>query len=58
MHVFAADDEFLNLNSTFVNLENFGVTHQLFDRVITIESIATENLDSISSSLIGGIATE
>lgn len=56
--MFAADDEFLNLSSPFVNLENFGVTHQLFDRVITIESIATENLDSISSRLIGSITSE
>ena len=51
-HVLSADDEFLNLISSLVDLENFGVSHKLLNRVILVVTVSAKYLDSISSVLV------
>ena len=56
--MFAANNEFLDLGGTFIDLENFGVTHQFFNWIITVETVTTMNLNSVSSVLIGSITSK
>ena len=44
---FPTDDHSLDLICPFENLENLGIPHQFFHRIILIESIPTENLHSV-----------
>lgn len=41
------DDESLNLRCAFINLENLCITHQLLHGIVTVESIASKDLDKI-----------
>lgn len=53
------DDHALNLRRSFDDLKDFGIAHQLLDRIFRAEAVATENLNSIAGDLvsdIGGVA--
>lgn len=46
------DDQALDLGSSFVDLVDLGVSHQLLDGVITVEAIATKDLGSTNKRII------
>ena len=51
-HPFPADDDSLDLSCSLVDLINLGVPHQLLNRVLSVEAIASKHLDSISGGLL------
>lgn len=55
--MFSRDDDTLNLSSSFINLENFSITHQLFNRIFSIKSISTKYLNCIRCRLVSNIAS-
>jgi len=54
-YVFAADDEFLDLGGTFVNLEDFRIAHQLFYRVLGVKTVSTEDLNRVRRTLVRSV---
>lgn len=56
--MFTTNNKFLNLGGTFIDLENFGVTHQFLNWIFTVEAIATMDLNSISCVLICSITSK
>ncbi len=42
----ARNNQALDLLGTFVNLENFGIAHQLFDGVFGVEAVSAKNLQN------------
>ena len=48
---FPGNDDPLDLSCPLINLVNLGVPHQLLHRVLGVESISSENLDSIRCTL-------
>src|SRR5687768_18261872 len=48
---------FRSLAGSFVNLEDFGITHQLFDRKFLRVAVAAVNLNGIGRVLHGGIGS-
>ena len=56
--MFTTNNKFLNLGGTFIDLENFGVTHQFLNWIFTAETITTMDLNSISCVLICSITSK
>ena len=50
----SADDEFLNLVSSLVDLEDFGIPHQFLDRVVLVVAISAEHLDRVAGVSVSG----
>ena len=48
----SGDDKTLDLCSSFVDLVNLGISHQLFHRVLTVVSITPEHLNRITGRLV------
>ena len=44
--MFTRDDDTLDLSSALVDLIDLGVSHQLLNGVVAVESITTENLEN------------
>lgn len=42
---FLGDNNALDLGSSFINLINLGISHEFFDGILGIETIATKNLN-------------
>jgi len=58
LNQFLADDVSLDLICALINLENLGVTHHFFYRVLSHVSIAAKNLNGIRRHFHGHIACE
>ena len=43
---FSGDNDTLDLGSSFIDLINFGISHEFLDRILAIETVSTENLDN------------
>ena len=56
--MFTTNNKLLNLGGTFIDLENFGVTHQFFNWVIAVETVTAVDLNSVSGVLISGITSK
>ena len=56
--VFSSNDELLDLASPLVNLEDLCISHKLLNRVVAVKSIASKNLNGISSILVGSVTSK
>ena len=53
--MFSSNNKFLDLRGSFVNLEYFGVAHQLLSGIFWIEAIPAEDLDAVCRILVCNI---
>ena len=58
LNMFTTNNKLLNLGGTFIDLENFGVTHQFLNWIFTVETITTVDLNGISCVLICSITSK
>ena len=54
----SGDDNTLDLGGSFVDLVNLGISEELLDWVLGVETVTTEDLNSISSNLVGSVTSE
>merc|ERR1712196_503504 len=55
---FARNNEALDLRGTLVNLVDFGISHQLLDWILCVETVASEHLHRIRDNLVGVVASK